>query len=516
MSKENEPSEVPSKVNALDQTGLSETERTTNNFKENASSKTKIVIIISAIVLVLIASLLVIYLVLRNRKPKPKPTTVPTLPILEPTILFSSTYPNIHTIIDTTKPKPEPQSTIIFKEDKSTIPLKEPATTLLTKEPIFSTQIKESIKNDHKNQTLESYINDQTTIIQGEKSIETIQEKETSIFLHKSTTIYNSEKILSIIPQKETTPEIKTTNILIDDNNKSQTIITGTSIPQKTFQCEKGYFIPDDDETAKTCQKCSIENCEKCEGTKGLNNCILCSTSFFPVYENETIRSCDELCKIGNKENCKSCNTTSNQCSSCNVGYFIPEDDEAKKGCQKCTIKNCEKCYGTKSSNICSSCMNSYKAIYENEIIKSCEFMCQIGEDDKCLTCDDNKCSSCNIGYNLIDGKCKANYTIKATYHTDLDKEDVQVIYNNILKDIEGMIVNGENVYPSHSIYFPLSGNHTIYFKLKNKTYTSLDALFSGIQNLDSVVFIEELNTENLTSMVSMFFGCSSLNFHFF
>ena len=166
MSKENEPSEVPSKVNALDQTGLSETERTTNNFKENTASKTKIVIIISAIVLVLIASLLVIYLVLRNREhPIKQPTTVPSHPILDPTILSSSTYPNIHTIIDTTKQKPEPQSTIIFKEDKSTIPFKEPTNTLLTKEPIFSTQIKESIKNDHKNQTLESYINDQTTII---------------------------------------------------------------------------------------------------------------------------------------------------------------------------------------------------------------------------------------------------------------------------------------------------------------------------------------------------------------
>ena len=227
MSKENEPSEVPSKVNALDQTGLSETERTTNNFKENTASKTKIVIIISAIVLVLIASLLVIYLVLRNREhPIKQPTTVPSHPILDPTILSSSTYPNIHTIIDTTKQKPEPQSTIIFKEDKSTIPFKEPTNTLLTKEPIFSTQIKESIKNDHKNQTLESYINDQTTIIQGEKSIETTQEKETSISFHKTTIIYKSEKILNTIPQKETTSEIKTTNILIDDNNKSQTIIT--------------------------------------------------------------------------------------------------------------------------------------------------------------------------------------------------------------------------------------------------------------------------------------------------
>jgi surface protein len=155
--------------------------------------------------------------------------------------------------------------------------------------------------------------------------------------------------------------------------------------------------------------------------------------------------------------------------------------------------------------------MNSYKAIYENEIIKSCEFDCQIGEEDKCLTCDDNKCSSCNIGYKLIDGKCKADYTIKATYHTDKDKKDVLVINYNLLNDIEGMIVNGENVYPSNYIHFPLSGNHTIYFKLKNISYTSFNYLFGGIQYLDSVAFIDELNTEYLKSMESMFSGCSSL-----
>jgi len=154
--------------------------------------------------------------------------------------------------------------------------------------------------------------------------------------------------------------------------------------------------------------------------------------------------------------------------------------------------------------------MNSYKAIYENEIIKSCEFMCQIGKEDKCLTCDDNKCSSCNIGYKLIDGKCKANYTIKATYHTNEDKVYIYVI-NLYVYDIDEMIVNGESVFPNNYLYFPLSGNHSIYFKLKNKTYTSFNHLFGGNQYLDSVLFSDELNTDNLTDMGSMFSGCSSL-----
>ena len=99
MYKGNEQTEDPIKVNSLDQTGLSETERSNNLKKNNTASKTKIVIIISAIVLVLIASLLVIYLLI-IKKPESKPTTIPSLPIVDSTTLSSSTYPNIQTIID--------------------------------------------------------------------------------------------------------------------------------------------------------------------------------------------------------------------------------------------------------------------------------------------------------------------------------------------------------------------------------------------------------------------------------
>ena len=46
---------------------------------------------------------------------------------------------------------------------------------------------------------------------------------------------------------------------------------------------------------------------------------------------------------------CKTC--YKNQCIECNSGYFIPEDDDSKKKCTKCSTENCDKCKGTKISN---------------------------------------------------------------------------------------------------------------------------------------------------------------------
>ena len=78
----------------------------------------------------------------------------------------------------------------------------------------------------------------------------------------------------------------------------------------------------------------------------------------------------------------------------------------------KCNITNCKECKGTEGNNICISCLNNTFPIYgEDNIIIECakeikiERKCQIGKDEKCLTCDYSKdiCLVCNDGYFMPD-----------------------------------------------------------------------------------------------------------------
>ena len=62
-------------------------------------------------------------------------------------------------------------------------------------------------------------------------------------------------------------------------------------------------------------------------------------------------------CDIGEEEKCKTCKEDINECLTCNPGYFIPDDeDKIKYECQKCSVKYCHFCNGTKLSNICYTC----------------------------------------------------------------------------------------------------------------------------------------------------------------
>ena len=89
-----------------------------------------------------------------------------------------------------------------------------------------------------------------------------------------------------------------------------------------------------------------------------------------------------------------------NQCSVCNSGYFIPDDDDIKQKCSKCSDENCKTCSGTISNNKCSECETSF--YLENN---KCKKDCEQGSGEKCVTCDkaNHQCQSCNEGYFLPD-----------------------------------------------------------------------------------------------------------------
>ena len=156
----------------------------------------------------------------------------------------------------------------------------------------------------------------------------------------------------------------------------------------------------------------------------------------------------------------------------CDEGYFIPDDDKTKSNCQKCSLKGCKKCSGTSNKNECLDCGN-FESIYENNKIIKCR--CTIGEDEKCLTCNNDKdeCETCNIGYELIDGKCKTDYFIKVVYYIDNAEEEIELI--NDFYYILHMYIEGEKIITNwntrNTYRFKEAGNQTVYFQFNYRSY---------------------------------------------
>ena len=66
---------------------------------------------------------------------------------------------------------------------------------------------------------------------------------------------------------------------------------------KRNFICSEGYFLGKSYINKNVCIKCSVENCKKCEGEDESeldnNTCVTCFPSYTPIYENNTIISCD-------------------------------------------------------------------------------------------------------------------------------------------------------------------------------------------------------------------------------
>ena len=139
------------------------------------------------------------------------------------------------------------------------------------------------------------------------------------------------------------------------------------------------------------------------------------------------------------------------------------------------------------------------------------EETCEIGEEEKCLTCNGTNCSSCNIGYKIKEGKCILNYSFKAIYNAERNGSTVSLINSNYLNIITEMNVDGRNETPYYLYTFPSKGEHIVYILLDIVNITSLKCLFSYVDNMISISFSELFNTTNITDMSEMFEKCSSL-----
>lgn len=72
------------------------------------------------------------------------------------------------------------------------------------------------------------------------------------------------------------------------------------------------------------------------------------------------------------------------------------------------------------------------------------------------------------------------------------------------------MIIDGKEYSPTYEFTFPETGNHTVYFLIKNDIET-LYYSFYWIRNLIYISFSPIFNTENVLSTEEMFYWCDSL-----
>ena len=65
-------------------------------------------------------------------------------------------------------------------------------------------------------------------------------------------------------------------------------IVSISKKENKKIICESGYFLPEDS-NSKKCEKCSLDNCEKCFGMIKVNICQECKQNFFLLLKKKQL-----------------------------------------------------------------------------------------------------------------------------------------------------------------------------------------------------------------------------------
>ena len=173
------------------------------------------------------------------------------------------------------------------------------------------------------------------------------------------------------------------------------------------------------------------------------------------------------------------------------------------------------------------------------------ENICVIGEEMYCLTCVKNsrKCATCNPGFivneNYNNGeRCDIDYSINATYKTEKDNEEIDLLDSKYKDIITGLIVDGvKKDIISYKYKFPKAGSYTVLLKTNLENISTLSGMFASnrniiyigttkLFNIATIVNMEQMFSEcpfletanllnlqgqNLQKMDKLFYGCSSL-----
>ena len=272
-------------------------------------------------------------------------------------------------------------------------------------------------------------------------------------------------------------------NYNCETGEKEKCLTCNTDI-RKKFQCDAcnpHYFIPTVTFPTK-CKKCLLPNCYECLDEY---NCAECNKNYFLNKNKQCIEICNE--NIG----CSKCDTSTNKCKKCDLGFYMPSDSLFKNNCKKCSIPNCKKCKGNNSTNICEQCHRRFTPIYENETIIACE--------------------AYKYGFYIDSstGLDMLNYYIKAVYHVKNIGKKVKII--NDTSAVTEMLIDNVNVTPTKKFKFYSVGLHTVYMNLNMSKINNTNFLFYNCRNLKEIEFSTFFKTDKIESMISMFSHCIKL-----
>ena len=214
-----------------------------------------------------------------------------------------------------------------------------------------------------------------------------------------------------------------------------------------------------------------------------------------------------------NPENPKE--TTKPSTKICQPGYFIPDGGSTASDCAKCRLKGCIDCKGTSENNECINC-GGLESIYNDGKIIECKNTCEIGEEEKCSACYEDKieCKSCNIGYKLVNGKCRLDFYIKAIYQVNAPGDTIQ-LYNSDRKEYVSQLIIGTDIITSpktNEYQFKNEGFQPVYIKFsKYKTGSYNSGFFKNIDKLVSVYFSDFNEYLPDLFLQSLFEGCKNL-----
>ena len=277
-------------------------------------------------------------------------------------------------------------------------------------------------------------------------------------------------------------------NCVIGLNEKCKTCNDNPKLRNQCESCNEGYYLLEDGNKT-VCEKCDIEGCLICSGTKNNKICNLCNNNYI-LNNNECI---EEKCDIGEYEKCESCRTEigrKRECLTCNKGYYISKKDPYT--CSKCSINNCKKCSIYSNKEICLECETSFIENKNNDnLIDSCY---------------------CPSYYNLTNGHClKTGNWMEINYNITYNRGNCSIL-NTIYTNIE---LNEIDVYINNSL-IPLYKDYTyykeIYFQCWDrgskilrinikKTLTTMNWLFANLDFIKSIKILPGFDSSKVTDM---------------
>ena len=219
------------------------------------------------------------------------------------------------------------------------------------------------------------------------------------------------------------------------------------------LECNEGYYLPDNSLNKKSCLKCLIDGCKKCEINS--QTCEECKINYEPIIDTSTglIINCKLQCELGEKDKCLTCENQKgkeSQCASCNSGYKL-------------------------INGKCKKIENSFIGIYD---VTSTSTFTRI----MCVSENNIKLSDFDM---YVNGKKVKPYIDQGRWRSWMDENYI-------------------------AYTFPTMGKNEVKI-IFNKTLTNMRLLFVDCYNLISIDFHEAFDTSHVQSMYYMFSSCDLL-----